>query len=492
MTKEIEQCPAQPESDKKFPSDFQCLEIAPDELLIPQAATTTDKERWDDFLEDEPVALTLSTFVNNAMDALHYQPGMIDIQRELGSSFLDSFLDDLSLELYNEVGLARKKSPEKQYVSLVDLCPTEQIRRFSSGEVDALVVEAVKNKRNENARYLVNLVFPCRNSSALVEPSFELLLSEIKKSEGINFNVVFQVNNTSDNTLQVIAELLHRYGDTIPNTKVFIVETESDIELSLPGSLNLGHSFLMQTDDDRDNEQYEERFFSFWDDELMNVIATPQSLFVSNIEMLLSSPDNKAVSGYMIDNRINVSRWHELCKGFSSDLRFLHSKPYLHGGAGMVCRIEDFPQEGIKAGGIADSDLSEHFLRLIGYGKLQTLPHEQWPVRINPASPVFHPIESDILSWTTKYLMYQAAWDNIFYSATGEEKPLCRLWQSRIQENRRDFHQEIDPYLRTLSPQKRIEREFMRRYYLAVQDAKDKKGLYERFKLYRKRSLEIR
>jgi len=30
MTKEIEQCPAQPESDKKFPSDFQCLEIAPD------------------------------------------------------------------------------------------------------------------------------------------------------------------------------------------------------------------------------------------------------------------------------------------------------------------------------------------------------------------------------------------------------------------------------------------------------------------------------
>ena len=85
--------------------------------------------------------------------------------------------------------------------------------------------------------------------------------------------------------------------------------------------------------------------YSFlWDDELINLIPTPDSLFNSNLNELLSTETDKAISGYMIDNRINMSKWHEISKGFSSDIRFVHSKPYLHGGSGTIMRLKDYPK----------------------------------------------------------------------------------------------------------------------------------------------------
>lgn len=413
-----------------------------------------------------------------------------DLKRKIDSEFVDSHYLNLKSQLLEEIDFENKKLPPSKYVSLGQLFKDDQISKVIIGDIHVDIFKQLNQKDTKN-RHLINIVFPSRNSSKIIHGSIELLISEIGKSHDIDFNIIFQVNNTSDNTIEVIVNSLKHYSKIAYPVNFYILETNPELQFSLPGSLNLGFKYILLLAD-KLKKKYKETLFSFWDDELLNLIPTPDSLFNSNLNELLSSTDNKAISGYMIDNRVNVSRWHELSKGFSSDIRFIHSKPYLHGGSGTVMRIEDYLLEGIQLGGIADTDLSEHLLKLVGYKKLQNLSYRNWPVRSNPKSPVFHPIETNILKWTIKYLMYQMAWENTYSSLNNGKYKIGLLWKKKIEQNRRDFHKRIDKYLVNFSPEKILDREFMHYYYLTIQNIHNKKHLYENLKKFRSRSLNIR
>jgi hypothetical protein len=435
-----------------------------------------------------PKAIIASLINQTISNVTSNSPIVSEIEDTLSNAFVQKHYNQLSKELISEINFDVKKQLNT-YVSLDNLSNDLKVEQFTIDDISAFVYKQ-KVRKNNHKKYLVNLVFPCRNSSKLIANSFQFLISEIKKSYNLDFNVIFQVNNTSDNTISVILDLITDYKNVLKNADFYIVETEPNLNFSLPGSLNLGYKFIREITYNI-QEKYEELFYSFWDDELDNLIPTADSLFESNINVLLQKGTNKAISGYMIDNRLGVSRWHELSKGFSSDIRFIHSKPYLHGGSGTIMRLSDFPSEGIKSGGIADTDLAEHLLKQFTYEELDTLDFDSWPIRSNHNAPVFHPIETDIIGWTTKYLMYLIAWENTYDSLNMDGNNIGKLWKKRLDENRKTFHQSINKYLTVLSPEKVLDREFMHYYYTSIQSQNDKKELYSLFKQFRSRSYNL-
>lgn len=431
----------------------------------------------------------LSGFIDEAITKLPEQVVVQKISAEFGDKYVDDFVKNLKGDLLTEI------QPQNIPAPPANACPlnlefSRQTEKTEINGVAATIYRAEKKTNVSGDNNLVNIVVPCRNSTNLISDSFELLMSEMAKSKKTEFNVAFQVNNTKDDTTQKILSLIDSFSEHIPNGNLYLVETPQKDVLSLPGSLNIGYTFLNKMVVRRTGDS--KTFFSFWDDELKPIIPTALSLFESNILQLTSSAVNKAVSGYMVDTRNDVSRWHELCKGFSSDLRFIHSKPYLHGGAGTILKFSDYPESGIKMGGIADTDLSEHLLGHVDVKTLSTLSSDNWPVRTNSDAPVYHPIKENILNWTTKYLMYQIAWRNTFQSISNTSPETSSLWEQRINENRTIFHNKLKPYLESLPVPKIIERAFMRSYYLVIKNTKNILDVYNSLKSFRSRSFEMK
>lgn len=441
-------------------------------------------------LTDKDIRGVLSELIEKTISCLIINSSIVkETVKLVGEKYIKEYFENIRHTLLKEIRLD-DQNIENNYVSLKTLLPAFKAETTKIGDIDVYLFKEI-NRRNVSGKYLINIVFPCRNSARIISNSIELLVSEIRKAHQIDFNIIFQVNNTSDSTIGKITKSLEQYSNLTKAVNFYLVETNPRLQFSLPGSLNIGFYFAKELNEKLLN-QYKEILFSFWDDELVNLIPTPESLFTSNLNMLLSKNTNKAISGYMIDNRIGISRWHEISKGFSSDIRFVHSKPYLHGGSGTIMRLKDYPKEGIELGGIADTDLSACLLKEIDYETLNNLNYKDWPVRSNPYAPVFHPIETDILKWTTKYLMYQISWENTYESLNKGKHKIGTIWKKRIDENRLDFHRRINDYLINLSPEKIMDREFMHYYYLTIQSINDKKSLYDKLKFFRNRSLEMR
>jgi hypothetical protein len=431
---------------------------------------------------------TVTELARQAINILPKQVAIQGIIHSYGSTYVTQQLEELSVNLIDEITptVQEHKFP---YISLRDVTRGKVETGLING-VETTIYQHQSRGVTKAARDTVNLVFPCRNSRHLFNDSLELLVSEITKSKSTSFNVVIQINNTSDDTAKVILQNLESRTHLPDNIKLYVIESDPSEVISLPGSLNLGYKFLKdKTQGVGDNQHL---YFSFWDDELKPTIPTDHSIFESNMRQLHSLPSNKAISGYMIDTRTNVSRWHELCKGFSSDIRFVHKKPYLHGGAGTIMKFTDYPVIGIKNGGIADTDLSEHLLHEYNFDSLKSLSHQDWPIRTNPDAPIYHPIEDNILNWTIKYLMYQLAWEHTFTSLEGRNNGMGSLWGQRIDENRHDFHEELRPYLESLPILQVIERAFMRSYYLTIKSMSSKFDTFNKLKSLRQRSLIIR
>lgn len=397
-----------------------------------------------------------------------------------GQRYINNYLLHLKFQLLEELN-QNKISSRSNYVSLKNAIKNKSIQNFHNSILFVDYTDTIQFKNGHD--YLVNLVFPCRNSARIIKNSISLLFSEIEKSNNIDFNIIFQINNTFDDTLIKIQEYLDNY--TLPNNvKLYILESSPTEVLSLHGSLRIGYKFINQYISNTE-KAYKYNFFSFWDDELEDLIPNCISIFNSNISLLLESHYNKAISGYMIDPRLKISKWHEVAKGFSSDVRFVRSKPYLNGGAAMIVKMEELPLNFENMGGIFDTDLAGYLLSRIDISTLENLNDDNWPVRLNPKAPLYHPIEEDILSWTIKYLMYSMAWENTYKNLNTQ---LSNLWKNRIDRNRENFHRKIKEYIDNLSPSKSIDRVFMSFYYREVQNLTDKQIIYNELKAYRERA----
>lgn len=435
------------------------------------------------------VRKTIEPFIESAISKVINEPSLyLGVKKDASRTYIKDGLSKLKADILAECSFQSTYDSSSKYISLSDIFAKGKLTRTTNDGIKCTSYRApLKNVHIKN-RNLVTLVFPCRNSGLLFQTSFRFLLEEVRKSYDIDFNIVIQVNNTIDNTIEVISKELSTLESFHSNIEIYILESPPEIAPSLPGSLNIGYEFIKKH---INKNKHKNIFWSFWDDELKRIIHTKDSLFNSNMSVLMASDYNKAISGYMIDNRIDISRWHEVSKGFSSDIRFLESKPYLHGGAGMMIRFEDYPQGGIKRNGIADTDLAVDLLKTIDIQILIGLQADRWPIRINSYAPVYHPIENDIASWSIKYLMYRIAWERSLSELRKTHPGTEELWQRRIQQHRTDFHAKLDQYLETLPTIAVLEREFMHRFYKEIDAIKDKPTLYEKLKKYRQRSLNV-
>ncbi|MBN1175744.1 hypothetical protein JXA48_03800 [Candidatus Woesearchaeota archaeon] len=404
-----------------------------------------------------------------------------EVIKSRGSDYVNFFYDDLIDNLFSEFCSSKSYSISSD-VSLSDfdyLYPS----RIDINGISSLVSQISRIDFVEED--VINLVFPVRNANDKIYKALEYLFNEIEKSVNINFRVVLHINNTTDSTLDVALSFIDKNRDLVNKVNMFIIESPRDVVTSLSGSLDMCHTFLT---DKISSDASKNNYFSFWDDELEELICFPESLFNSNLNLLKSSPNNKIISGYMVDSRNQVSLWHNIAKGFSADLRFVHSKPYVHGGAGMIMRFEDYAYHPKDFKTVADTFLCAHSLQLVPIETLRNLSHENWPVRLNSNAPVFHPIEENILLWTVKYLMYYISWENTFNYLNSINPELVDLWKSAKRNCKLDFHKKIDSYVKNLSPDLKLQREFMHSYYRALEKIDDKEGFYNSLKSLRERS----
>ncbi|MDD2565597.1 MAG: hypothetical protein PHZ26_03330 [Candidatus Gracilibacteria bacterium] len=408
------------------------------------------------------------------------------IFNKTGNDSIRDYYQNLKQELLKEISETTKNKRKKNISNTIDFKRLSEINILGT----TFSLYYFENKLfGTNTKYQVNLVFPCRNSSSNIGNSFDYLLKEIKKSFGINFNIVFVVNNSTDDTRDMIHAMILNKKNKVDNANFYLIESPANIFLGLPNSLNCGYDFIKNCLLSNPGE-YSEVFFSFWDDELEDFMNSDSSIFALNIGLLLSSENNKAISAYMIDKRNGISKWHDMCKGFSADVRFIRGKPYLHGGAGTVLRFKDYPNKLIHEKGIADTDLSAKLLSQIKKSVLRKIEYSNWPVRSNHNAPVHHPTETNILSWTIKYLMYFLSWEMTLNNLVNKDidKNIMKLWDKQIKTSRINFHNETSDYLLNLSHEKILDTEFMREYYQLLYNLNDKETIYNNLKYIRNRS----
>lgn len=405
----------------------------------------------------------------------------------VSQSYIESYYQKLKKDLLSEISILI--DVPSQYFSLKDVFGSNNVTDTSIGSYGCSTY-VFSQHLSKNFKSTINIIFPMRNSAKLLDKSLFFLLEEIRKASNIFFNLVIVINDTKDPTIKITKEILEEYPFHLINVSTHIIESLSNEKPSLPGALNIGYWYITDLlKGQRSLCRY--NYFSFWDDEVTDQLDNSTSIFKSNLFLLEKHVSNKIISGYMIDNRELVSRWHTLSKGFSADIRFAHSRPYIHGGAGCLLRLEDYPTVGLPHDGIADTDLCSHVLLSLGEGALSILTHQNWPVRLNPKAFVYHPSENNILFWTIKYIMYGLAWQKTFDRINQNNPKISELWCLRKKESRCLFHTKIDNYINNLSVTKLLDREFMHQYYQVIDCLNNKENLYCQLKQYRPRSYDF-
>lgn len=435
----------------------------------------------------------LNELISESSNKLIMESSLINsFIKKLGKSHIEDELNNIHNKITADLKITNPTlNQENTIFSLETLDITPKPTRTVIAGANAYVYRkaALRKKKND---YLINLVFPCRNSEKVISNSLSFLFSEINKSFNIDFTIAIQLNSTRDSSLLKIAQLLQQ--SDISDIDISIIETDPDINITLPGSLNLGQKYLNDiTNPNSLNNPYKETFFSFWDDEIKSIQASEISIFNSNMSVLLSSGTNRAISGHMIDNRENISFWHQTCQLFSSKISIIESKPYLHGGAGVLVKWVHFPEMGIHLGGIADNDLAADLLLTLDYDELKKLNYRTWPVRTNPEAVVFHPVEQDIVSWTTKCLMYQLSWEKVRIRMEKKDSQISSLWLKTNDAFRQHFHNKIIKEFINIPNTKMTTKEilaweFMHYYYRNISTSAEKERLYEIFFNFRSRS----
>lgn len=403
-----------------------------------------------------------------------------------------TYLSDLSKRLLDEAA-----SATVQQLQVVESGQCIATKGFASAElllngIPARIYSKARRQSDRNPR-LINVVLPCRNSDDLVSGALEFLASEMESALHFDFNVVVQINESSDTTLRTVLDAVSRQSTNIDTSNFYVVATPQDCAVSLPGSLNLSVTFLREAAP-HDIAAHAESYFSFWDDELRRAFDPkhPRSLFEANLQALHESRLTRAVSAHMIDQRPALSHWHRLARGSASETGLVMGKPYLHGGAGALLRWNDYPPDGIPLGGIADTDLSAHLLADLDAQSLKRTDHLHWPVRTNPRFLVHHPCELDILRWTAKYLSYHISWDRTLTDLSRRRPRIAALWRQRIADRQRDYYKKVDQQVVSRPWHVLVDRLFMRSYYEAVAKLPNKPEIYSWLKLSRARSFDLK
>ena len=237
---------------------------------------------------------------------------------------------------------------------------------------------------------------------------------------------------------------------------------------------------------ERDKINLKNSYFSTWDDELDNRIKLKISIFQSNLNILIASENNKAISCYMVDSRRAVSRWHSIHNSTFLGLKRLQQRCIVHNGGGIIIRWEDISHKEISGKTMPGTDISALLLLSVPFKTLKTLGINNWPLRINKNAPIFHPVESDILQWTAKYLKYFMSWEISMDKIKDGDKRIANLWTKRINENKRMIHNKIDKLTRRESIKRRLDKEFMHAYYKVIKEINEKETVYPVFKNFRR------
>ncbi|MDE1865120.1 MAG: NUDIX domain-containing protein [Candidatus Micrarchaeota archaeon] len=396
------------------------------------------------------------------------------------SSQLDRYFSVLKAELLGEISYYRNPSPARRLGIKRQLDESYEIgERIVGGKT--YKVFKIRSGNEPNRKFLINVIVPCRNSSKTVMRSLKFLLKDAQKSTESSFNVILFVNNTIDDTLnQVLFTLPELRLPT--NCSIFVIESLNPTDTNSE-NINICKSII--GDLVRPNQK-SRAYLSIWDDELEDRIPVSASIFQSNLKILNKSKTNKAISGYMIDDRRGVSKWHSIHNSTYFGLKHLQQRPIVHNGGGIVIRWSDISDKVISSRSMPGTDISAILLLSLPFRTLKRLDVQHWPLRINNKTPIFHPAEADILQWTAKYLHYFISWRESMDKIARKDPRIMKLWNARIIKNRRDIHNKVDRLVKKSSLERRLNREFMHAYYQTVDEIEDKDRIYSSFRGFRR------
>ncbi len=424
----------------------------------------------------------LLNYMNKAISEM--DENIIDeAKRNKGDRYVHNYFTNLKNDLLKEIihykHQDRTKNPKSNDYFGIDNRNIKKLRIYGKN----YKVFSIKSVKPPNNKPLINIILPCKNSSETIVKSIKFLVQEMKKSQRLFFNVTIFVNNTDD----TMDKILVNFPDTRPsqNYNVIIIESPKKCVATNSDSINICKNYLNLLME-RDKINLKNSYFSTWDDELDNRIKLKTSIFQSNLNILIASENNKAISCYMVDSRRAVSRWHSIHNSTFLGLKRLQQRCIVHNGGGIIIRWEDISHKEISGKTMPGTDISALLLLSVPFKTLKTLGINNWPLRINKNAPIFHPVESDILQWTAKYLKYFMSWEISMDKIKDGDKRIANLWTKRINENKRMIHNKIDKLTRRESIKRRLDKEFMHAYYKVIKEINEKETVYPVFKNFRR------
>jgi hypothetical protein len=104
-------------------------------------------------------------------------------------------------------------------------------------------------------------------------------------------------------------------------------------------------------------------------------------------------------------------------------------KPYCHGGAAMMTRLDVFPSKPLPADGLGGISLGVKVIETLDRQWTGNLDTGEWYILNNPQLSVQHPRKADIIQWIATYSGYVLAWKAALESV---DERWRKIWRARL------------------------------------------------------------
>lgn len=276
------------------------------------------------------------------------------------------------------------------------------------------------------------IVIPTRNDETKIKFMAKALLDEIKKSV-FDIYLVFVVNNSSDNTTNILNDYLKTVK--IENLHTDIVDIYAPKVTSLSSALNHGYTrFISEYNINPEKDGY---FFATYDGDSIILNAKEKSIIDQHLEEFKKDKNLMSISGQSVDIRRNITHFHNFsnlsCR--PEVVINLMPKPYTHGGGGgLYFKLSLYPKDLLKQhdlGGLSINILS-HINK--DPNVLKDIPFYKWITRTNNNILSYHPTRTNIYDWICTYLGYR-----VFRDQAKEilSPKILNIWEAKRSESKK-------------------------------------------------------
>ena len=294
-------------------------------------------------------------------------------------------IEDLENILYEEINTCYKKIEEKEKMN------------FNNDD------NIVKLLDSDSGKYEVFVLIPIFNASA--EMAERCIYSIMDNFRGTNYKIITITNKELD---------IFKNKDFLGIPHVVFKKNR----FSLPEAYNYMIDYA------RSNKKDENTIISLMDDDAY-ILSGQNSKIKDGIEKI-KKDEYIAVSGHYYDITPVKTKFQAIInETHTQEFSTLYRKPYCHGGACFMMKLNKFPFNGLPIDGLGG--ISINILEI----NEASNPRDKWYLYNDPSFLVFHPRKSNLFSWIATYLSYEIAWNRAL-DMLDEEKYI--IWREKIKE----------------------------------------------------------